>query len=133
MKVIQKKMQELVGIKGIAIETNPSSNYLISTFRDYRKHPIIEFYNNGLEIDPEKLEECPQLCVSINTDDKGVFSTTLENEYSLMACALENMKNPDGSSKYSREQIYEWLEHIREMGNMQSFQSEYQKNKALKS
>ena len=133
VKVIQKKMQELVGIKGIAIETNPSSNYLISTFRDYRKHPIIEFYNNGLEIDPEKLAECPQLCVSINTDDKGVFSTTLENEYSLMACALENMKNPDGSSKYSREQIYEWLEHIREMGNMQSFQSEYQKNKVLKS
>lgn len=133
VKVIQKKMQELVGIKGIAIETNPSSNYLISTFRDYRKHPIIEFYNNGLEIDPEKLAECPQLCVSINTDDKGVFSTTLENEYSLMACALENMKNPDGSFKYSREQIYEWLEHIREMGNMQSFQSEYQKNKVLKS
>lgn len=127
VKAIQKRMQKIVEKRGISIETNPSSNYAISTFRNYAKHPIVEFYNRELEMDVEKLRECPQLCVSINTDDKGVFSTTLENEYSLMAKALEEMKDENGKTKYNREQIYSWLEKIREMGNIQSFQSKHSK------
>lgn len=65
---------------------------MAQSVQDYSKHPIMEFYNRELEHDYKKLEECSQLCVSINTDDKGVFSTSLENEYSLMARALEEMK-----------------------------------------
>lgn len=129
VKAVQKKMQQIIGQKGIAIETNPSSNCRIGTFRDYEKHPIMEFYNRELEHDYKKLEECSQLCVSINTDDKGVFSTSLENEYSLMARALEEMKKEDGSPKYSREEVNSWLDAIRRMGNMQSFHSEYQRKK----
>jgi adenosine deaminase len=74
-----------------------------------------------LETDINKLNECAQLCVSINTDDKGVFSTSLENEYSLIARSLEEMKKEDGTLMYNREQIYNWINKIRKMGNLQSF------------
>jgi hypothetical protein len=121
VKAVQKKMQQVIALKGIAIETNPSSNFHISSFRDYSKHPVTEFYNMELETDINKLNECAQLCVSINTDDKGVFSTSLENEYSLIARSLEEMKKEDGTLMYNREQIYNWINKIRKMGNLQSF------------
>ena len=124
---IQNKMQNEIARKGIAIETNPSSNYLIGTFRQYDKHPIIRFYNKGLIHEPQKIQDCPQLFVSINTDDQGVFSTSLENEYALMACALENEKDELGNYMYNKSDIYEWLDRIRIMGNEQSFGCSYEK------
>lgn len=118
---IQKAMQKDIAGRGIAIETNPSSNFLIGTFRQYEKHPILQFFNKGLVHDPEQMEECPQLLVSINTDDQGVFSTSLENEYALMACALEAACDESGKEIYNKADIYEWLDKIRVMGNEQSF------------
>ncbi len=119
--VIQKIMQKEIAQRGTAVETNPSSNYLIGTFRQYEKHPIIHFYNKGLVHDPKQLKNCPQLSVSINTDDQGVFSTSLENEYALMACALESVQDEEGEPVYNRDDILEWLDRIRIMGNEQSF------------
>lgn len=118
---IQKSMQKEIAGKGIAIETNPTSNYMIGTFRRYEKHPILCFYNKGLTHDPGQIRECPQLSVSINTDDQGVFSTSLENEYALMACALESIMDEEGNPVYNRTDIYDWLDKIRVMGNEQSF------------
>lgn len=59
--------------------------------------------------------------ISINTDDKGIFHTSLENEYALMACAMEKERDENGNPKYNRQMVYQWLDNIREMGNMQSF------------
>jgi hypothetical protein len=114
---MQLALRRHVSQKDIAIETNPTSNKLISTFKRYDKHPIFNFYNRHLD-----METNPQLYVSINTDDQGVFSTTLENEYYLLSRALECAKNPDGTEKYSHQQIRDWLDDIREMGLSQSFQ-----------
>lgn len=121
VSAIQKKMQQEIAKKGLAIETNPSSNYLIGTFKSYENHPIINFYNKDLTIDFEELKECAQIPVSINTDDQGVFSTSLENEYALMARALEKVKNDTGETKYQRARIYDWLDAVRIQGNEQSF------------
>lgn len=118
---IQEAMQRDVASRGIAIETNPSSNYLIGTFREYARHPIIRFFNRGLTADLDAMQACPQISVSINTDDQGVFSTSLENEYSLMACALEKLVDDEGNSVYNRNMVYEWLDNVRVMGNEQSF------------
>lgn len=118
---IQEEMQKDIASRGIGIETNPSSNYLIGTFREYAKHPIIRFYNRGLTSDLKAMQDCPQISVSINTDDQGVFSTSLENEYSLMACALEKFVDEAGNNVYNRNMIYEWLDNVRIMGNEQSF------------
>ncbi len=118
---IQKKLQKEIAKKGIAVETNPSSNFLIGTFRQYENHPIVRFYNKELIHDSEKIQECPQLSVSINTDDQGVFDTSLENEYALVARALELASDEQGNPLYNRTDIYDWLERIRIMGNEQSF------------
>lgn len=67
---IQHRMQ-----RGLCIEVNPSSNCLIGTFGKYdcEKHPILNFYNLGLEIDNESGKKCSQISVCINTDAPSVF------------------------------------------------------------
>jgi adenosine deaminase len=119
--MVQKKMQWMIGQKGIGIETNPSSNMLIGTFKRYDKHPILNWYNNGLATNPEEIQSVPQLQVSINTDDQGVFATYIENEYAYLALALEKMKDEAGNPRYSRTLIYQWLDNVRKMGLEQSF------------
>ncbi len=106
---------------GIGIETNPSSNYLIDSFKRYDKHPIFDFYNIGLTSSQEDLDNCPQLPVCINTDDQGIFSTYLENEYALLALALEKAKSEDGRNKYNRTMIYRWIDNVRKQGLNLSF------------
>lgn len=118
---VQKAMQHDIARLGLSIETNPSSNYLIGNFKRFDKHPILQFYNRGLTVDPGELLHNPQLSVSINTDDMGVFSTSLENEYAIMAISLLKVKNPDGTFRYSPAQVYNWLNEIRMMGNDQAF------------
>jgi len=113
-------MQRVIAQKGIAIETNPSSNALIGTFKRYDKHPILNWYNIGLELGNEM--DIPQIQVSINTDDQGVFATYIENEYAYLALALEKVKDEHGNQKYNKTLIYKWLDNIREMGLRQSFE-----------
>ena len=114
---VQQKLQEELERRGIIIECNPSSNVLIGTFRDYINHPIFRFYNSGLEIDPIAQLACPQMQVCINTDDLGVFETSLEFEYALLFSALSNQTNLDGSKKYKEEKILQYLESVRVMGH----------------
>lgn len=121
---IQRGMQRKIAQMGIGIETNPSSNCEIGTFKRYDKHPITEFYNRNLVLDNVKLAECEQLNVSINTDDQGVFNTSLENEYAYMALALEKAKDEAGNRLYKKNMIYNWIDDIRKMGIRQTFLSE---------
>ena len=101
-------------------------------FKKYIKHPILKFYNKGLVADSKKLAECEQLNVSINTDDQGVFNTSLENEYAYMALALEKAKDKDGKYLYKKSVIYQWLDDIRKMGIRQTFLSESEMTDILK-
>lgn len=74
IKKVQNYMMAIIAKKGIAIETCPSSNVKIGPIGGYKSHPVFRFMTNGLN-------------VSINTDDKGIFATSLSNEYSLIANA----------------------------------------------
>jgi adenosine deaminase len=115
---LQKKMREMVAEKGIGVECNLTSNLRIGPFNDYSEHPIF----NMFAIDEnEKHKFDKNLFVSINTDDPGVFNTTLENEYAVLLSALLNQKDEQGKRKYTDTQIYEWLDKVREMGMNQSF------------
>lgn len=118
---VQRAMQKEFASRGIGIEANPSSNYAISTMQEYSEHPIVKLYNKDLTCDMTQVRDCPQVNISINTDDKGVFHTSLENEYALMACAVEKKKDEKGNHLYDRQMVYQWIDNIREMGNMQSF------------
>lgn len=101
---VQKLQDILIGMiatKGISIETNPSSNYLIGTIQKYEKHPILRFNSRKLKnVLPNR-----SINVSINTDDQGVFDTLLENEYALMALALKK-QNEIMASIYTTSKIY---------------------------
>ncbi|MFR7590512.1 MAG: hypothetical protein ACLUVC_03625 [Longibaculum sp.] len=118
IKVIQKEMCFEIARKGIFIECNPTSNYLIAHLGKYEKHPIVNFYNDELYNGQDK--ECAQLNVSINTDDQGVFDTSLENEYALMAYALEYCSDENGYL-YNPNQVYKWIDSVRKMGIQQKF------------
>ena len=121
---VQNAMGKEFASKGIGVETNPSSNLVISTIQSYAEHPILRMYNRDITWDVEKLEESPQINVSVNTDDRGVFHTSLENEYALLACAMEKVRDEEGNLRFNRQNIYQWIDNIREMGNLQSFSSE---------
>lgn len=123
VKKIQRKLQFEIARRGICVETNPSSNALIGTFKRYDKHPILNWYNNGLASTPEELQSVPQIQVSINTDDQGVFATYIENEYAYLALALEKVRDENGNYKYNRTFIYQWLDNIRRLGLSQCFES----------
>ena len=121
IKQVQRAMQEFVESSGIGIELNPTSNYLIAPISRFDKHPILNFYDIGLTGEASGVSPSPQISVSINTDDQGVFDTSLENEYAVLASALERIERPDGGKKYPSSLVYNWLNQIRQMGIGQSF------------
>lgn len=119
VKQLQDGMIQRLVMSGIGIETNPSSNYLIGTIMKYDEHPILRFNARKLT----NTETNMSLNVSINTDDQGVFDTLLENEYALMELALKKAKDEKGQYKYDIEDIYEWLDYVRNMGLQQVFRN----------
>lgn len=116
MEKIQMKIRRLLAEKGISIECNLSSNQLIGTFRDYKKHPIFTFNNYGLTFNLNS----EQLSASINTDDQGVFDTSLENEYAIIVQCMSEMRE-NGERIYSDDAIYSYIDHIRKQGLLQTF------------
>lgn len=62
-----------------------------------------------------------QLRVSINTDDLGVFDTSIENEFALIYSALQQDTDEDGRQKIGDQQICAYLEQLREMGHEMTF------------
>lgn len=78
LEKIQTSLLQTIISKNIHIETCPSSNFLIGRFDKYDSVPTANLYNY---ID--------KASISINTDIKGTVATSLVNEYSLMALALE--------------------------------------------
>lgn len=118
---LQNKMQHCLMESGISIECNPSSNVLIGSFSKYRDHPMFRFNHYGIRI-PKWDHEIPaNLCVSINTDDQGVFDTSLESEYAYVARSMERELDENGERINSNDSIYAYLDHIRILGNSQTF------------
>ena len=116
---IQNALRKQISQAGISIETNPSSNLMIAHLSSYADHPITMFYDYGLS------RECGdiQLNVSVNTDNKSVFTTTLSNEYAYLMYYLEKQETGQERPVYSRMSILNWLDQIRRMGNEQSFRN----------
>ena len=57
-------------------------------------HPVLNLYSIGLG----DKRDIPQMFVSINTDDRGVFQTSLKNEYALLAASVENLTDENGKN-----------------------------------
>lgn len=120
MKDMQNALMKRIMSQGVSVECNPSSNVLIGTFGEYTHHPIFRFNNYTSLSQTEGLSQV-QLQVSVNTDDQGVFDTLLENEYDLLFGCLQLQKDEQGMPVISNDAIYDYLEHLRVMGNRMVF------------
>lgn len=114
--LLQKKLRERIQKKRISVEANPTSNMQITDVSRYAEHPITVMNNTYLKAEPDSMID-----VSINTDDQGVFATSLEKEFTLMALALEKEKKLDGTPLYRKEDIYRWLDMVRDSARPRSF------------
>lgn len=105
---VQEAMLDMLERRGIGIECCPSSNLLISPIDRYDELPILRFH--PLEAYPRH-----RISVSISTDDRGVFATSLCNEYSLLACSMIK------KNSWSEDQVIDYIESIRTMNKRQKF------------
>ena len=110
---VQEYFLSKIEQKHISIECNPTSNIRIGDMRRYEEHPIFKFNNYGIETG----NPFHSISVSINTDDKGVFGTSQEREYSLIALALEKKKELGNKPR----QVIEWLDKIRQVSLSNTF------------
>ena len=102
---LQEAMMCDIAKRQIAIECCPTSNVKIARLKEYEKHPILRLH-------PMENEQDIRPAVSINTDDLGIFVTSADNEYALIALALMKQKDKDGRLKYSSQQVRNWLETV---------------------
>lgn len=119
MRQIQDAMQQYLAERRIVIECNPSSNVLIGTFKSYDCHPVFRF--NSRKLGPGQAIDCAALHVCVNTDDLGVFDTSLEFEYALIGQALLAQRDDSQQPKYNARDVMEYLNDFREMGLLAVF------------
>lgn len=101
---------------GIIIEACPSSNIYIGRFSGYEEHPIFRWYppenehlGNGNKHNKYGLRTGP-IKVCVNTDDAGIFPTTIANEHRVLKeTAIKHFG-------ISTEQADLWINRIREIG-----------------
>ena len=116
MEKMQSAMQLYIESMGLRVECNPSSNLLIGTFDAYRQHPVFLFHKAGAYE-----RDAVQMHVSLNTDDQGIFDTSLSFEYTVVAAALTDEADKDGNRLYTNREIEDYLRNLKRMGNEQSF------------
>lgn len=104
VKEIQLHMRTHIANKGIAVESCPSSNFLISNLDEFKEIPTFALF-------PVREDEADhvRLNVCVNTDDQGVFYTNLVKEYTMLAATLRKCKTEDNKRKYSDNEILKWI------------------------
>lgn len=121
-KCTQSEMRKVIATQGIAIESNPTSNYKIGRFDRYDELPLFLFCS------VRSSKEKSAISTSINTDDRGVFATSIEREYSLICRAMEKMRYPSGKRMYNEGKAQEYINKIRMNGVNQCFLKEVKRN-----
>ena len=123
---IQDKMQREISDRGISIECCPTSNLKISFIDQYCQHPLLtKFYP------PCKEASYPLIKSSVNTDDRGVFYTSLQREYSLIALALTKLRDETtGERIYNDRAILKYMEELRQNAHQMAFRRYYDEEAA---
>ncbi|MCP4657223.1 MAG: hypothetical protein GY856_17580 [bacterium] len=113
VRAAQRIVWKRVHKKGLIIEGNPTSNLLIGDFTAYTDLPVVrQGKAPGLTED----EDLPQLRVTINTDNPGIFDTTLRSEYVRVGEAV--LERGEGADAV---EVSAWLDTIRKNGLAASF------------
>ena len=118
VETLQEEMRIEVAHRGIAVECNPTSNLKIGFVDKYCEHPLLTKFD---PIEYQSDPHYPLLNASVNTDDRGVFATTLYNEFSLLAAGMIKEKKDNGDPKYGTRQVMDYIDHLRQAGEKQRF------------
>jgi hypothetical protein len=105
---VQVKLLNIVRERQLVVEVNPSSNRVVGPMDKMDDHPVFRLTldkDNHLAIDSR---------VTINTDDPGVFATSLTHEFYLLGEILVNRGVPE-------TEVVKWLEWLRKNGEDYSF------------
>jgi hypothetical protein len=104
---MQRYVRHKVAMKGIVVEVNPSSNYIIG-------HMNSMYENQFFQINKLHDEDLSNIIISINTDDPIVFNTNISNEIAYLYYGM--LYRGIGKST-----ALEWIEKIRKSGMDTSF------------
>ena len=104
----QSRLRKIVQEKQLVVEVNPSSNRVIGPMSKLDEHPVFK-----LTLDKNQ-RLAREIRVTINTDDPGVFSTSLPHEFYLLGESLLNRGVPE-------TEVVEWLNWLRKNGKDYSF------------
>lgn len=116
IKKVQDKMIKWIKTKKICIETNPTSNVRIGGLDKYEELPLFRL---------AKLNKRPdrRVMVSVNTDDKGIFATSLYRELSLLSLALKKQRFSGTVQRWSDKEIYDYVKCLAEAGQKYRFKT----------
>lgn len=105
MRQLQDKIICLLNERQIAIESLPTSNLRISYYKSYSEHHLHRWMNTDEPVRP---------CVILGSDDPGIFSTNIYNEYAHILLSMRQ-NNPEQPSK-ALDSIKELFENGRNYG-----------------
>jgi adenosine deaminase len=91
----QRHLLDEIKKKRIVIEMNPASNLRISGAESLGKSPTVALAK----------EVANGLLACVNTDNPGVFSSCIENEYALLLSGLEQNGLSQGEARNLLERI----------------------------
>ncbi len=98
----------------ITIEACPTSNIMIGGLKNYAEHPVFKLNPRGLKQIEKNFKTSNYVPVTINTDDSGVFATSLENELALLARTAQQQGE-------TMDDILAWIENLRQQGKDRTF------------
>ncbi len=116
IKKVQNRMMKLLKGKNIFIETTPTSNVRIGRLGQYDELPLFRF--SKVRIRPSQ-----DILISVNTDDKGIFATSLHREFSLLALALVKQRHKGKVTKWDRQAVFQYIGHLARAGQEQRFRA----------
>lgn len=99
---LQQQLRKHLAMRPVCIEANPTSNLIIGAFGQCRHLPYPILCNDGL-------------AVSLNTDDPGLFMTSLPGEFSVMYQALKD------TNTLAHREMLNWLKDRLADGQHSSF------------
>lgn len=111
---MQTRMMEHLGRQRIAVECCPTSNLKISQLGRYDNHPVFHLS------DPRHMPPV-RPAATVNTDDLGIFCTSLDNEYNLLAAAMLKQTDADGTPRHTLAEVRARIESLIHNGHIYTF------------
>lgn len=109
---VQIYLRKKIAERGIIVEINPISNLLIGDITTIFEHPVLNLNNTYKD---QGITD--HIMVTINTDNPGIFGTTLKNQFGFIEQILLN-------EKVSKEKVLSWIDMIRKNGLNSTFINE---------